>query len=133
MNFTEAVKEMVDNNSLCIYQDGSEEGVKIRYSSSLKSFIRWTDSQGWIRIEFSKFHYLSDSWSVIDNWNLKGDTAGVEIAPGQFYYTEKEIAYLKKQIISDLNTYVLANQTDIKSYAIRKSDVKQILDARFGF
>jgi len=133
MNFLEAVKEMVENNSTCIYQDGSEEGVRIRYSNSLKSFVWWTDSQGWIRIDFSKFHYMSDSWTAIDNWSLKNETVGVEIAPGQFHYTEKEISYLKKQIIKDLDCYVLENSEGIKSYAIRKVDVKEILNLRFGF
>ena len=126
MNFTEAVKEMVEKNGTCIYQDGSESGVRMRYSNSLKSFVRWTDSNGWIKIEFSKFHYLSDSWSCSDEWNLLQDL--------RKEWNEPTLNSLKHQI----NTFIEKFDDDINKYSnldgfVDTDSIMRILKNRLGW
>ena len=116
---------MVEDNNTCVYQDGSENGIRIRYSNSLKSFVKWTEQNGWHKIEFDKYHYLSDSWSFLDDWNLLEDL--------RKEWNEPTFNLLKHQI----NTFIEKFSDDINKNSVDDGiidimDVEKILKKRLG-
>lgn len=122
MNFIEAVKEMKKGN-LVKYQDGSKNGEVIRYSHRTKQFMKDTEEYGWYKIDFDEYYYTSDSWELLDSWNIQkclDEKNNVNIS---------HLKKLKNNIIEDINDEKVSSD----SYNIDLEIVEEILKKRFGF